>query len=844
MIQKSKEYLGCSMGVAIVLLGLGLFEICYGAEPPLCDRFDDPLPNGATARFGSVRLHDFSGLHCAEFSPDGSYLATGGGHGVIFWNLETGEELFRLETKSPVWNVKFRADGRALAIQTSEGVCVKAIPLSSPEQFWDIGRGKLLGVTRDGKQLVVGTKDSVRFLDAKTGNTIHEFIRDSRRSTTCYFHASSDTVAFVDVSGRIMLLKVGDKEPRIFCEAVRGECTSVTISTDGSSLAYLVEKYDGEDPSWERDGGYLDVFDIGSNKRTFRIITGLITHAHDLRIEFVPDGKLVAVSPDAWHTRSLRAGNTVVFRVAPNEVVARVKGSRASFSPNGKLLVGIQQSGVGLWRSPSIERCFAEFGHGYNDVRIIVSPNHRRIATCDEEFLCMWDVESGRQLWRHDLPATEVRAALMEFAGHGETLLVSRGNQFESLLTATGETIRSFPFNGRERPSVISHEGSKAISWSAQGAEIWQIGTGDPPILLRNFPNKSNATGITFSHDGNLVAGNFVMRTLSGPGQSMMIWNAATGVRLLSQESTTRLETNAIFLGDHLLLTILENPVGKEYGAGTLVVREVLTGGICDEIALDDNGVFVGATIGPGAWMAVARTGTAESTRVQNILAVDGPDFGTTVPRSTDEALFVRSRGLLLGVHSGEILSWRLQPTLIPATGEELSDSEFTKLWADLGGDARTAWKAIKALVQFRDDGISLLEAHLRVTRISTATIQSLIEADLQAESVEARRNVLEALLALGPAAATEVKRARETVEIARVRDDLDFVLERWSSPMVTDQIELRRLRSIQILELVGTNRAIQCLHRIAEGPLLARETTAAKRALERVEVARPDVQH
>jgi WD40 repeat protein len=72
-------------------------------------------------------LHSLDGVGaCVAFSPDSKRLANGGGGEVIFWNLETGKELFGLKGNKVVGpgraygDVAFSPDGKWLASTSLE----------------------------------------------------------------------------------------------------------------------------------------------------------------------------------------------------------------------------------------------------------------------------------------------------------------------------------------------------------------------------------------------------------------------------------------------------------------------------------------------------------------------------------------------------------------------------------------------------------------------------------------------------------------------------------------------------------------------------------------------------
>jgi WD40 repeat protein len=114
------------------------------SEPPASeqtkrtDRYGDPLPEGAIARLGTLRLRHCSQVTSVAYSPDGRLLATGGfDNQVRLWRASTGKELFHFtlrETDSPLAaHVAFSPDGTLLAASRSgEGVV----------HLWDTATGK------------------------------------------------------------------------------------------------------------------------------------------------------------------------------------------------------------------------------------------------------------------------------------------------------------------------------------------------------------------------------------------------------------------------------------------------------------------------------------------------------------------------------------------------------------------------------------------------------------------------------------------------------------------------------------------------------------------------------
>src|SRR4051812_41665624 len=86
-------------------------------RPARTDLYGDPLPPGALARMGTVRLRHGSHVCGVAFSPDGKAVAAAAGDGLRLWDVSSGKEVRRLGGRDENYfsAVAFSPDGNRLA---------------------------------------------------------------------------------------------------------------------------------------------------------------------------------------------------------------------------------------------------------------------------------------------------------------------------------------------------------------------------------------------------------------------------------------------------------------------------------------------------------------------------------------------------------------------------------------------------------------------------------------------------------------------------------------------------------------------------------------------------------
>ncbi len=131
---------------------------------PARDRFGDPLPAGAVARLGTVRLRHGDYMHSIRYAPDGKTLISLGRDGIHVWDVATGKLGRHFGAGVLPRSLDLSSDGRRAALSRfHEGI-------GGPVEVWDVATGKLLHklghlhysqvrFSPDGKQLAARTND-------------------------------------------------------------------------------------------------------------------------------------------------------------------------------------------------------------------------------------------------------------------------------------------------------------------------------------------------------------------------------------------------------------------------------------------------------------------------------------------------------------------------------------------------------------------------------------------------------------------------------------------------------------------------------------------------------------
>jgi hypothetical protein len=182
------------------------------------------------------------------------------------------------------------------------------------------------------------------------------------------------------------------------------------------------------------------------------------------------------------------------------------------------------------------------------------------------------------------------------------------------------------------------------------------------------------------------------------------------------------------------------------------------------------------------------------------------------------------------------VLIW-LVPETAPygnRVGTQLSKPALDSLWQELQTlDARKADAAIWEMVSHPDQTVPFLTRTLRrATEPNEREVKGLIQ-DLDSAEFKARARASEELQRVADSVERHLIRALSTASTPEARRRIAAILEAREPANWPDR--LRKIRAIEILELIATAPAISLLRELARGVPDARQTKEAQAALERI---------
>ncbi len=546
----------------------------------------------------------------AEFSPDGTRVATAGWDGVArIWDVATGKAVTGpLHHLVQATYVAFSRDGRWVVTSSRD----KTV------RVWDATTGEAVtnylkhaGLVRrarfndDATQVLTAGHEGAVLWDVATSSRSAVQLDAHHRLNDAVFSSDGGTVLTASSEGTAQLFDLESGDPILPPLEHRSYIYSCSFSPDGTMI--LTASYDGTAQLWDaRTGEPLIgafehesfVFDAqfspdgekvvtsgseGSARiwsvRTGQALTAPLPHKeHVYKAEFSPDGKYVATASHdetvrVWDTRT---GNPVT---APLQHLGLVYG-RPRFSPDGRYLLTYSYGGEArLWdwskftdQLPA-RRPADTIGTGAVNVAVI-SPDHRLVFTSQGGMQAsVRDARTGEPITaplRHDQ-----RIISAAFSPDGARLVTGSEDHSAYIWDAqTGESLAPPMEHGQPVHSVAFSPDGRLIATAAGdmdqlegAARIWDSRTGSlaAPVML----HRAAVHHVMFSPDSKRLAtacGYQQLRTVS----YARVWDVETGQPLSNELETTDWMYHATFSPDsERVVTSSSDGVVRVWAAAT-----------------------------------------------------------------------------------------------------------------------------------------------------------------------------------------------------------------------------------------------------------------------------------
>jgi RNA polymerase sigma factor (sigma-70 family) len=795
------------------------------------DLLGDDLPEEALTRMGSSRLRH---PHPRDlfFSADGKSLISFKEGGLRIWDTATGKllrNLFRLSD--------FVKDGQVKSCRLVGDSFVRAT--AKPGEKWlisvqvvDATTGEVRRRVRikepavvvnptispDGKRVAVTLQNEIRLYDTTTGDKVQQIPVKGVAAWDIAFSPDSKTIAHNDLSSDTVYLH-DVATGKLIREMKRpGDTTlHLVFSPDGRFLASMPQ-------SRVEDKGEVSIWNVHEGKEVQRF-----THPFPKAMSgaFSPDGKLVAIG-------GARAG-LVLWDVETGKEIRRLNphgGVMAiAFSLDGKTLATASPRGaIRLWDTATGKTLPVSADPDMqtaDDLRF--SADGKRLLG-DASACLIWDAATGRELRRisDPKPLDFQHPNDMRFLrlSHDESMLAFANSDGTIILwdVATGKEKRVLKGHDRVVWNLMfAPDSRKLISNGSDGwVRVWDVDN------VHQLHQLHGQTPLTVSPNNRYLA------TGDAKTPAVFVYELSTGRQTNHFDLAT--EGNVFqltFSSDSRYLAAAGSP---RFGGGMAIAKiwdmtdgqlkgtfeSPRTGTVFWSVAISPDGKSVATGNGQGGLLLwELASGRQRHTFVRHesqiVSLAFSPDGKSLAASSVDAPVYV----------------WDVAGSL-ESQPRRLSKDELQRCWTALAGDdAAAAFQTIRRLAAVSEQTLPFLREHLKpVPAPDLKRVRQLVDL-LDSADFPTRQKAAEELENRADTAAGLLRQilAKEKPSL-ELRRRLQQILESIETKPET----LRAVRSVEVLEWIGTPGAVRLLGELAGGAADARLTREAAAAGKRLQ--------
>lgn len=814
-------------------------EARQAKQLPRLDRYGDPLPPGALARLGTVRLRPAQTLALLVCLPDGKTVLSVGSsedHTLIYlWDMNTGRLLrcfeppFRIRVPG---QAALSPDGKTLVVsgwsyeerrfrfilldvpsgkQTSElkwsdpgllafafspdGKMLATAGQNQPIRLWDrasltelrrCGEAGIdwthLAFSSDGKLLAsAGSEQTVQLWDVASGRKLRTLGGHSGRTTAAVFSPDGKLLATAGQDATIRLWEPATGKEVRDLRGKRGT-SALAFSPDGTRLASGDARQDGDNMALSP----VRLWDVTTGREEWHVAG----HQYMVgSLGFSPDGKkLVSGTGGAvLHVWDVATGKDLLPFAEPQSFIDSV-----AFSPDGKTVAaGGLDGNIRLWEPASGRPSrVLDKGHPQWVWHVAFSSNGRSLVSYEHDGMArFWDVTAGHEL------------RCLQTLGQGGA------GSFD--LSSDGQTM-----------AVVGKDAIRLLD-AANGKERWRI------------PRPSGySTLLCFSPDGKTLASLDIEANSREKNAVLHLWDAATGEEL-RKWTTARVGRFAFSPDGQILVGIESDHLRKGAPQRSLHSWDIASVKHHAFVVTQPGRVFSLAYSPDGRMIAWGDAG--------GTISLCESATGQVRHRLRGHRSYVNSlsfapdgKTLVSGSADTTVLLWDVTGRPV-ARSSALSLEQLPSLWTGLADkEAAKAFAAIGLLTAAPEQAVPFLKSHLRpAPELAEAQQVARLIAELDSNEFAVRDKAREHLRQLGERAEPGLSEALKNKLPLEARKRIEELLEGVRAAAVFPE-SLRNLRAVEVLEHIGTPQAREVLKTLADGAPTARLTQEAKAALER----------
>lgn len=536
---------GVSIGLLSLIIGSALLIGLSQQNPTsaIADESfqDEPLPFGASLRFGTALFRSGVPIDVLAVSPDEKFAVAVHDQQTRVFDLSTGKKLYDLPTSLEAAAITpdsrlilTKQNFKVLIRDAADGHEIRRIELPRVDSY---STNQWIEISPDGKFIAVTSQgNAIHLIHLETGNMLGEIsnvVPDSELSS------SFDTVlsAAFSPDGRYLASGGFNRKDEVYYARLWDTGTGQEVrrfqhAKNSHGIQSIACSPDSQTIATRSHDGRMRLFNVESSE---------LLHEFDKdgggrqlgTVAFSPDNKTVAAAGNAIRLYDVKSG-------AEKLVIDRMQASNLKFTDQGQTLTGVVMGAIYRWDATTGKSLTPEAGDSIIQ-QIVVSSNGKLVITRGQSGdVHVWDAAAGHHLRR-----------IPEVVWQQEIAISPDGN---FLVWADDDNSIKIPVP-EENPRLI---------YSGSRIQVYNIAADHFEDRFPAF--KGNAENLAFSPDGTELI------TIGHRDGVVRVWDFATGKEKRSFQAMTeedvdqsRQVTQARLSPDGRILAIFPTPLEEHF---------------------------------------------------------------------------------------------------------------------------------------------------------------------------------------------------------------------------------------------------------------------------------------